>query len=233
MRQLSENMIKQITKATIEIKCYNHLELGAISFFQIYFQSTDSESDVMSWVISPYSFNCNAFHTTDYSQCQIGKQNWLLHVFLILLLILNQIQRRSWFFLSCFYQFTWLLFKISMFFFRIFKFIRQSHQCQWSCIWVQLCSYMAWFKTYGRKGCWKGKWRWCHHITVAIRYDPVLEQQPQQVPHIRPQTTFRYIKWLKGNHEVFNNLPNLYFLYKFIMEYYTTLYIMIIFMFRK
>jgi hypothetical protein len=28
-------------------------------------------------------------------------------------------------------------------------------------------------------------------------------------------------------------LPNLYFLYKFIMEYYTTLYIMIIFMFRK
>jgi hypothetical protein len=28
--------------------------------------------------------------TTDYSQCQIGKQNLLLHVFLILLLILNK-----------------------------------------------------------------------------------------------------------------------------------------------
>jgi hypothetical protein len=50
---------------------------------------------------------------------------------------------------------------------------------------------------------------------------------------IQPQTIFRYIKWLKGNHEVFNNLSNIYFLYKFIMEYYTTLHIMIIFMFRK
>ena len=95
---------------------------------------------------------------------------------------------------------------------------------------VYECSYKAWFKTCGRKGCWKGKWRWCHHIIVAIRYDPVLEQQ---VPHIRPQTTFRYIKWLKGNHEVFNNLPNLYLLYIFIMEYYTTLYIMMMFFVQK
>lgn len=128
MRQLSENMMKKITKeATIEIKCYNLLELGAIRFFQIYFQSTDSESDVMSWVISPYSFNCNAFHTTDYSQCQIGKQNWLLHVFLILLLILNQIQRRSWVFLSCFYQFAWLLFKISSFFLESLESLSDSY----------------------------------------------------------------------------------------------------------